>query len=736
MPFDPGGRKDDEAVSELVGALKAEENWSRSYLRAELEQAQIDALKRYYGDKYGDEVDGRSQVTTREVFETIEWLRPDLCRVFTQGDRACDFEGQTQQDDQYADAAADYVNYVFFQDNPGAQILDAFAFDGLLHRRGVIACEWREAEYSAPQEVSGLNTLQVQQLMQDPQTEIVGQEVRQDMPDQAHPDGLFYDLKIKQVTKPARAESFTIAPEDFRIAARSDDLEAARYAGDVIRMMKGEAKRLWPDYEEEIDGYGGDTSGFASDERRAERFRDMEGWEGRDLAETGKGEAAEVQIMREFIRYDLNGDGYPEMIRCYRLGDCLLEHEEVDEHIYSSWTPIPIPHRFYGLGIPDILSDLQRVKTVLLRGMLDSVYLSVVPRVVAKQGVNLDDLLVVRPGAIIRDDTPMGTDGVTPLVTPDLSQSTLNAMQWVDRIAESRTGVNRSAQPMDPDLLHDTAKGVELLQNAASVRKEQIARNMADGLEGFFKKLYRLLCRHQNEARAVKIAGEWRNVDPRSWNSDMRVMVSTGLGTGAKEKQVMFLQMLQGDQVAAVQAFGPQNPSVSPMELYNMVSEKGRALGFKSVDKFFKPPIDPQTGQPWVPQPQPSPDQMKIQAQVQEGQARLQMDGQKAQMDAQIKQFETNAKAGADVQKAQLDAQIQQMKAEAEIQLAREKMMLEMQMKEAQMQFEMQMQERQFAFETEMQRRETDAKVEAIKKKATVSDGGGVTDTRFGGEPG
>ena len=66
-----------------------------------------------------------------------------------------------------------------------------------------------------------------------------------------------------------------------------------------------------------------------------------------------------------------------------------------------------------------------------------------------------------------------------PFVTPDLSQSALTAMQWMDRVAESRTGVNRSAQPMDPDILHDTAKGVELLQNAASIRKEEIARNLA-----------------------------------------------------------------------------------------------------------------------------------------------------------------------------------------------------------------------------------------------------------------
>lgn len=739
---------DEDKAAELVRALRAEEQWAASYLKSELEEAQIDALKRYYGDEYGDEVDGRSRVTTREVFETIEWLRPDLRRTFTAGDNVFEFEGVTPQADEYAEEATDLVNHIFLCDNEGERELDAFIFDGLLHRVGVLACEWKEHEYSPSTEVCGLNTQQAMQLLNDPKTEILGQEIEEKEPDEAHPDGLFYEFRIRQRTKDAYPEVFAIAPEDFRIAARTTDLKTARYAGDVVRMMKGEAKKKWPKFAEAIDGYIGDTAGFNTDERRAERFRDLEGWDAGTMREGGDAEAAEVQIMREYIRHDCDGDGFPELVRCYRIGDTLLEYEEVDEHIYAHWTPIPIPHRFFGLGINDIAKDLQRTKTVLLRNMLDSVYQSVAPRtVVNTQSVTargLDALLTVRPGAVIEANGPAG-DAVFPLVVPDLSESALGAMQWIDRISQSRTGVTREAQPMDPDALHDTARGQELINDAASIRKEEIARNLAVGLQQFGMKLYRLIHKHQNEARSLKIAGNWKNIDPRAWEADVRCTVSVGLGTGAKDKQLALLQMVQADQVAWVSAYGPATPVVTPQHLHNLVTEKLRVIGYKSPDKFFGHPIDPQTGQPFVPQPPPDPNAMKIQAQVQEGQARLQMDAQKAQLqtqldavkaqaDAQIRQMESEAKTASDARKADLDAQVAQMKAEGELAIMREKAGLEAQLKREQMQFEMQMAVAQFEFEKEIAREKLT--IQREQAQAKVETGSGTSGPSFGGKPG
>lgn len=726
----------DEKRTELILALKAEESWAASYLKSELQEAQIDALRRYYGDPYGDEVEGRSQVTTREVYEIIQWLRPDLRRTFTAGDKVFEFEGANPQADQSSQDATDYVNHVFLRDNQGERELDAFIFDGLLHRVGIMACEWSDKEFSPAQEVSGLNTMQAEQLMADPATEILQQDVQKGAPDEAHPDGHYFSFKIRQVTKQAKAEVFAIAPEDFRIAARAVDLETARYCGDIIRMMKGEAKKKWPDYADEIDANQGDTGGFNTDERRAERFRDLEGWDAGTMNDDGLGsEAAEVEIMREYIRHDCDGDGYPELVRCFRLGDCLLEYEEVDEHIYSHWTPNPIPHRFFGLGINDEAKDLQRTKTVLLRSALDSVYQAVAPRIGYDKnaGVDLDALLTVRPGVAIGTEGPPG-EKLFPLVTPDLSKSAFDAMQILDRMVQSRTGVSRQASGMNPDLLHDTAKGEELMQNAQGIRTEEIARNLAVGLQQFGMKLYRLIHKHQNEARAVKIAGKWRNVDPRAWEADIRCTVSVGLGTGAKEKQLMLWQMMQGDQVAWTSAFGPNQPyGPRPSNMYALARKKYETIGIKNVEQFLGQEPPPE----WAPEPPPNPDQAKVQAELQKAQMEMQASMQMEQMKAQSAERQTVLQAEKDMQVAQQQQRDEMMRAQMEadkanrehqiellrleleqerLQFEREKAALEAQIKQA----ELQVKTQEIAFKGEVESAKLEDSKEARKESTKL----------------
>lgn len=143
----------------LVRMLKVEEEDSLGYAQTEVAEQQMEALRRYFGEKYGDEEEGRSQVTTREVFETIEWTRPDLMRVFASGGNVVSLEETQPEDARYAKDAADYLQWIFWQDNPGFELLDDFAFDGLLHRRGYLAAYWVDDEYRAPQALSGLDIM-------------------------------------------------------------------------------------------------------------------------------------------------------------------------------------------------------------------------------------------------------------------------------------------------------------------------------------------------------------------------------------------------------------------------------------------------------------------------------------------------------------------------------------------------------------------------------------------------
>ena len=53
---------------------------------SEISNERAAALDYYLGEQYGDEAEGRSQVITREVMETIEWILPSLVRIFCDAD--------------------------------------------------------------------------------------------------------------------------------------------------------------------------------------------------------------------------------------------------------------------------------------------------------------------------------------------------------------------------------------------------------------------------------------------------------------------------------------------------------------------------------------------------------------------------------------------------------------------------------------------------------------------------
>jgi hypothetical protein len=79
---------------------------------------------------------------------------------------------------------------------------------------------------------------------------------------------------------------------------------------------------------------------------------------------------------------------------------------EEDRIPFAAMTPIIITHRFWGRSIADLVKDIQEIKTALLRGMLDNLYLHNNPRVEVSEAhatdATLDDLLVSRPSRRLR----------------------------------------------------------------------------------------------------------------------------------------------------------------------------------------------------------------------------------------------------------------------------------------------------------------------------------------------
>lgn len=448
---------------------------------------------------------------------------------------------------------------------------------------------------------------------------------------------------IVQKVSHGRACFDCIPPEEFRISRRARSIEEAPYHAWKTVEYVAKLARDHPEKAYDLDPNS--ARGMAS-ESDLESYSDVRLQERFPLeSETqfrthGRDDAArrQVPVLIEYIRGDFDQDGVVELRRIKRVGETILENDIVKESEFTMWTPIRVAHRAIGQSMADTLLGWQRARTAVLRRGLDSVSQSTAPRMaISKQAMATEEGLVERlldhsVGDVIPVDGKP-SDALFPLVTPDVSGQAYQAFEFMGKLAEESAGVNRQTMGIRPEAIHDTAKGLDNLQASGGSRLEQYARWAAVGLQEACNKILRLLMKHQDQERIVKVNGRQMRVDPRRWSDEMTVSVHVGMAAESREKKLMYLNMIKQDQDAIIAAYGVSNPIVSVKEARTTRAYMLQAMGFKSAQPFYKE-VDP-NWQP--PAPGPDPKLAEVQQKGQLAQLELQQKGQIAQAEAQSK---------------------------------------------------------------------------------------------------
>lgn len=674
----------DMTESDLLKILKDEEKDAASYYTSELAKDQAEAMQRFYGEKYGDEVEGRSSITTHDIEDCINWIMPDLMRVFLASDELVTIEPGSQEDEMPFDGnpgsrpvtelAADYLDHIFFQDNDGETNLYDFAFDGLLQRRGVMRAAWEDPKPKPAKTLEGIAPDKLARYVEDQEYEILEQE--QDQKTQ------LFTLRVKQTPKVGRVCVEAVAPEGFRIARRAKSIPDAAYHGeeteeflaDLIREFPDKAKDLNPDG---INYASDDTDNDDTDPRADARWQD----EISDVARKCAAQAGrrKVKLIREYVKVDFDGDNIVELRCIKRVGDVILENVEVERSEYVTWTPLRVAHKNAGRSLADVLAPIQRARTVVLRRTLDGLAQALTPRsavntaMVGEEGI--DDLIDNEIGGVVRVNGDVRA-ALAVQQTPDVSASGYQMLEYLDQRGEEASGVTRHSQGLDPQALNKTATGIDLLQAAAKSRVELIARWLGKGLQDVLELVLHLVCAHQDAARMVKIKGAWVSIDPRRWSDEMSVKVHVGMAAASRAQQVANLESVITKQGEILKLAGPGNPIVGVQELRNSCSEQVQAMGYKDASRFFKE--IPKDYQP----PEPGPDpkvieaQMKAQLQQQEQQANQQMQAQKLASERELAVFRAQSEQQLAMMRLEMEERlaVQRMSMEANLDLRRQNM--------------------------------------------------------------
>jgi hypothetical protein len=491
-------------------------------------------------------------------------------------------------------------------------------------------------------------------------------------PPQAAPlPPMVYDVTIITTRKVGRARVMGVPPEEFGVERSTRDIKETNYCFHEV-VTKTAAQLVSEGYDEDQIAGTTDYTGLEEIETIERDTVD----EHLSVAAGGvQNDAARlVKITEHYIRMDYEGTGRPSLYQVVTAGDrgeilrkdgkdCITNFDAVP---FASTTPIPQTHRFFGRSLADLLMPIQREKTAMKRGALDNMYLTNNPRVEVAEnfaGPNtLDDLLVSRPGGVVRTKQP---GGINWQVVPNITTGILPIMQYLDAEIEARTGLSKQTQGLDANALQNqSATAVAQVFSASQMRMKLIARVMAEGVRDIFSLLHATIRKHGQQTQTVRLRNKWVDVDPRGWKTRDDMTINVGLGTGGKAQQFAQTMALANAQKEFVAA-GKTN-IVGDTELYNTAAELTRIMGHKNPNKFFKDPDakDPATGQPVNPPPpaRPDPKTQAIQAQSQvkqqEAAQRSQLAQQQAQLDAMHQQMEAETEAKITAFKASIEARL------------------------------------------------------------------------------
>lgn len=534
------------------------------------------------------------------------------------------------------------------------------------------------------------------------------------------PPPMLHDVKIVRRQTIGRARAMAVPPEEFSVSRRTKlgALQDTDYC-------HHKTVRTVTDLLE--DGFDEDSV----EALPAADFDDTEEAQARDTVSdrsSGTGGASnlnkatrQVEVTEHYIRMRYESDeaalyrvttaGESTTV-LYRDGKPAIDR--IEEIPFASMTPFIMTHRFFGRSLADLVMDIQRIKTSIIRQLLDNMYLTNNQRTEIAEEYStartIDDWLTNRPGGIVRTRRP---GGLNPIPNNPIGSFGFPLLEYWDQEKEERTGVTRQGQGLGEASLKNVGEQALLsMFNMAQQKMRLIARVFAEtGIRDLFLLLHAITRRNATKADTVRLRRKWVTIDPSKWRRRDDMTVTVGLGSGSKGQQVAFLTNLLGLQKEALAA-GGIGGMVQPKHVYNTVKRLVEASGFRSVDPFAADPEAPETQQAAQGQQQ-DPKMM-------EAQAKLTLEAEKAKAQGELDQAKAEHQARLDRAKLESDINLRREQMNAEIGLAREKMNAEIALRREQM-------------DKEAQTRLGVAAVDGLSK---ASESDGVSDVRMGGEVG
>jgi hypothetical protein len=430
------------SVSRMEQDLNSEfETLSAGYFTRKTKR--MEAWKQYNFQPYGNEKDGASKIVDSTIFNVVEWMTPSLIQPFFE---TSDFikvvpESSSMEDIIAAEYNRELLNYQMRK----RMDLYSMYYDTF---KTFLVC--------------GDAYLKLTWQNKDPKS---GEPVGRPLMTPVTPDAMRYDWTVKG--------GFM----NSKVVTHEEDWSRS----DVIGMkgMKGV-------FDHRIDRVvaGGGRS-LRTDRLRDEQVDDK-AYIGEKMDISDK--AKTLFLRREhWTEYDMKGDGILVPIMAVFIDDVLVQ---VMENPYDFKRPpfvmaecVRDPFGNPALGWADILSDIQKYRTALLRMTSDNMN-SQTNGMFEVDQTSVDDIglqLLMNAPQGSRIGIPTRKPGsITPIPSNPIAGHAFQVWELLEVAAENRGGFTRYSQGMDSKSLNQTATGFVGITQRSEMRLWEIATRFAE----------------------------------------------------------------------------------------------------------------------------------------------------------------------------------------------------------------------------------------------------------------
>jgi len=515
----------------------------------------------YDGGLYGNEKKGKSKIVSRDIKKQSEWQHASIIDPFVSNDNIISCNPITYEDTKAARQNELLLNTQFVRQ------FDRYNFMSkavkVLEREGTLVVQtgwdYQEEKVQVETDVVTVNELGV--------TEITKQVVE--------------DTKVKRnqpTAKVCRNEDIFIDPTcmddldnaQFIIYRYETDLSTLRQDGryknldKVARAMSGE----------DLDYIPQDTTAFHFEDDPRKKLLVYEYWG----------------------NYDVNNDGIAEPIVCSWVNDVIIR---LQSNPYPDGKPpflvVPfnsVPFQIHGEANAALIGDNQKIKTAIIRGLIDNMAQSNNGQVGMRKGA-LD--------AVNRKKWLNGNNFEFNGSPSDFWQGSYNQLPssafdmlgLMNNEIESLTGVKSFSGGITGNSLGATATGARGALDATSTRRLNIVRNISENLvKPLMRKWIAYNSEFLNEEEVVRVTNEQFvpiRKDDLQGRIDISIEVSTAEDNAAKSQELSFL----------LQTVGPsEDPSIR------------REIMAQIMD-LMKMPEQARKIRTYKPQPDPTEEQLK-----------------------------------------------------------------------------------------------------------------------------